>query len=498
MIYMDRELEEYRQIIRKYPTYQVLEYFFNESVDIFNNYNNGIRWDNVPIYNKRFGRKTQECSFNVAQWDLVEACFYSIKYSNDYRSNVVDENTFYRILNETRMISEKLESSSMPKENYLYKHLICIGNMEFDYEIPNIKNKFNRLYHIMLSINNNSKYDQTKKVCYINFKNKFYEITGIDYEKYIKCYMLLVLLSTARKESNLMSLVDSIEFDANRLEFNKDEMKAIIKFQSRDYSFYREYDNWNILKYYPIVQLDKYNNKYIVSNISSLLISFSEFMYWSIRNYYKDINSRDFTSYFGHCFEYYLDDFLGYYKINHTKLDEGTDKKPDWKIETQKYIILVEQKAALYPIDTRVITFENRIDKLNEYLNNNIKNAFVQLNNYDINSSKTIIRICLTFENIYLEELIQDLILPNVSNIKGERYLNWIVPINDFEKLIILLNMSEEKFNNIISKKIELERSSNKDGRGFDKLLSSYRNDYIDNVIDYFGKITDDLKNALK
>ena len=64
--------------------------------------------------------------------------------------------------------------------------------MEFDFENLNIQSKFNRLYHMMTIINQNKKYDQTNKVNYIDFKKKFYEITDIEYDKYIKCYMIII------------------------------------------------------------------------------------------------------------------------------------------------------------------------------------------------------------------------------------------------------------------------------------------------------------------
>ena len=41
------------------------------------------------------------------------------------------------------------------KNEDLYKHLICITNMEFDFETLNIKSRFNRLYYIMTIINKN-------------------------------------------------------------------------------------------------------------------------------------------------------------------------------------------------------------------------------------------------------------------------------------------------------------------------------------------------------
>lgn len=494
---MDQELYEFKQCIRKFPTYNLLEYFFDESTDIYKNYNNGTRLDTVPIYNKKTGNKIGDYPFYISQWDLLEVCFYSIKYGNDYRFNEINKNEFYTILNKTKHISEKLENASALEENELYKHLICITNMEFDFQTLNIQNKFNRLYHIITIINNNPNYDQTNKVCYIDLKKKFYEITKIDYDKYIKCYMLITLLATTRKNSNFISIVEYIQFDIEKLGFNKGDIESIIQLQSKDYSFYKDYDNWNILKYNPIVHSQKYQDKYIITNIPALLISFSEFTYWTIRNFYNNIGSRDFTTYFGHCFEYYLNDFFIEYNIKSEKIDEDDNKKPDWKIETDNYIFLIEQKAGLYPIDTRSITSENRFDALNGYLKNNIEKAFIQLNNYEIKSKKSIIRICLTFEQIYMTELVQEIVLPTISNIKNQ-HLNWIVPINEFEKLFILLSENEEKFNSIIEEKIRLEETLDKNGRGFDKLLETYKNKYISEKIDYFHSILNEELKVLK
>lgn len=495
---MDRELNEYKQYIRKFPTYNVLEYFSKESMDIYKNYKIGIKMENVPLYNKKTGMKIGEHRFDITQWNLLEVSFNSIKYGNDYRSFLMNRNEFYTLLNKTRIISEKLEDISSFSDGDIFKHLICISNMEFDFEIANIQSKFNRLYHIMNTINNNSKYNQTKEVNYINFSEKFKNITGIDYIKYIRCYMLIVLLSATRVNTNIMDLIDDIKFDVDKLGFTKEDIKNIIKNQSKDYFFYRQYNNWNILKYNPIVHCDKNHDKYIISNISALTISFSEFMYWTIRNYYCELNSLNFTNYFGHCFEYYLNDFFDEYNITYEKLDENNDKIPDWKIETDNYIFLIEQKSALYPLDTRDITAKRRIKILDKYLKDNIEKAFIQLNNYNTCSDKIVIKICLTFEQIYFTETVQEIVLPKIKSIKDDDYLNWVVPINDFEKLFIILSKNKKEFDKIIQNKIKLEKEKYNNGRGFDTILGKYKNDYVLNKINYFKQITDDMKRILK
>ena len=493
---MKQELENYKKYIRKFPTYNVLEYFSQESMDIYKNHAAGIKYEEVPLYNKRCGMKIGTQKFLITQWILIEVCFNSIKFSNDYRNNLIGKNEYYMLLNKTNKMAEKIESETYEKDN-IFKHLICIANMEFDLEILDIENRFNRLYHMMTTINNNPKYDQTNKINYINFKDKFYKITGINYDKYINCYIFIVLISSLRKNTNIMDLVDDIKFDVSKLGFTKDEIREIISLQSKDYSFYREYDNWNILKYNPIVHSDRFKDKYIISNISALMISFSEFMYWKIRNSYCESKSNDFTNYFGHCFEFYLNDFFEEYGINHYKIPEIKDKTPDWKVETTNYIFLIEQKASLYPMDTRTITMPNRIASLEKYLKDNIKKAFIQLNNYKIESEKTIIRICLTLEHIYFPETIQEIVFKEITEVEFNDSLNWIVFIDDFEKLFEILSRDEEEFDRIINKKIDLEKNQSNNGRGFDMLLSSYKNDYICNKINYFEQILNKEKDLL-
>ena len=487
---MEQEINDYKQYIRRFSTYDILDYFSKISIDIYKNCYKGVKViKDKPFYSKKTGMKMGTHTFIITQWELLEICFNAIKYGNDYRNNLITENEFYTLINKTKILSEKLENAKSFKNDDIFKHLICITNMEFDFENLNIQSKFNRLYHMMTIINQNKKYDQTNKVNYIDFKKKFYEITDIEYDKYIKCYMIIVLLASSGKNTNIMEIIDSINFDITKLGFTKDDMKLIIQLQSKEYSFYKDKDNWNFLKYNPIVHSSRFKEKYIIANISALMISFSEFMYWTIRNYYCNIGSNDFTNYFGHCFEYYLNDFFEFYNIKHYKIPETNDKVPDWKVETNDYIFLIEQKSALYPLNTRSITSDDRIKVLDKYISDNIKNAFVQLNNYDINSTKTIIRICLMLEDINIPDTVQDIVLKEIKNKKGHDYLNWIVSIDDFEKLFSMLSRNEKKFNDLIENKIKLEKSKSNKGRGFDILLSSYKNEYITNKINYFKQI---------
>lgn len=485
---------EYKQYIRKFATCDVLQHYAKESINIYNSTENNVKFENIAVYNKKTGLKSGVHQIHIAQWDLLEICFNSIKYSNDYRNVEIDKNAHYNMINLTKKRAEILEQSSGLTQENLFKHLMCIANMEFDLEKIAIKNRFNRIYHIMTNINKNAKYDQTNKVCYIDFLEMFYKITEFDYDTYIRGYFLICALVIGTENPDILSVIEKIDLDISIFGISKENLIKLLTFQSKDYEFYKHYDNWNILKYFPIVKTKK-DSRLIISNLSALLICFSESMYWTIRNYYCEKGSRDFTSYFGHCFEFYMNELFETYNIEAEKLEEKNNgKRPDWKLETKKYIFYIEQKAALYPMETRSIISSKRIDTLNNYVNTNIKKAFIQLNSYEEKSSKIIIRICLTFETIYFPETLQDLVIPKIS-LKGETYLNWIVSINEFEKLMYILSSDEDKFNSIINRKIKLEKTKSKNGRGFDTILSTEQNDFISNKINYFDNY---LKKYLK
>lgn len=186
---------------------------------------------------------------------------------------------------------------------------------------------------------------------------------------------------------------------------------------------------------------------------------------------------------------------FNYYKIdNYKKIKENKTKQPDWLVETDDYNILIEQKATLFTIGSRDTTLNNKYEELEKFLDV-IKKGFVQLSNYKTSNEKTTIRICLTFEEVDGVECIQEAATEKLNIDDKEMY--WVVNIGEFEKLIFLLKNNYEKFKEVITKKINLEKSHDKNGRSFDMILSD-ENDYMKNRIDYFYKISLDLENKLK
>lgn len=498
---IERKEEHFQKFIRKFKTKNLLEYFSMKSIEAFQNKKEAFTIVDIPYYNKTTGERGITQNFCFGQWELVQICYYAIKYSNDYRGGNVDESLFYHLLNENKIMDEVLEK--IPEEMdeiKLFEHLQCLTNVQFDFQTLQIKSRFNRMYQIIRIINNNPKYNQTNEVCYIDFETEFKKITGIDLEKYIEVYYFIILITTTRKNTNLYDIINDIHFDITNLGFSKLDILNVLEIESRNYMFYKQSDNWNSLKYYPIVKVESEDNKYIISNIFSVMLSFPNSVYWILRNYYKQINSNDFTIYFGKCFEYYFQEILDCYSIKYEKLEESkkqNKKMPDWKIVTDDYIFLIEQKASLFPIDARTTTKEERYIKIEDYFDKNIVKAFKQLNSYvEKDTSKIVVRICLTYEKIYMEENAKR-IVESKMDFKSDIELNWIVNIDEIEILMSLLATNYKKFKEVIEQKIILEKRRDKNGRNFEKLLGGCTYDYTENNINHFERIGNDLKQKL-
>lgn len=483
---LDYEEKDFITLLRKYPTDKLLEYFSNKSLEI----DGGVKLENpITLKNRTRIFKT---NLIVIQWELTQICYYSIKYSNDYRNKDIELGDFYRIFKTNKRYDESMEMIEIDNMDYIKieKHMQCLTNVQFDYQRDRMISKFNRIFKIMYDINSNISYIEKSGSFYINFSEKFKEITKVEMKKFIKVWTIITLYSLMSKISDVNIIADILENYKDNIGITKEELWTIINYYSKDYEYYKKSNNWNVLRYYPVVRTKK-NERYIITNIASLMNSLPDIPYWIIRNYYKDLNKRDFTSYFGMCFEYYLNDLFNFYNINAEKLKEnGKNKIPDWKIETDNYTILVEQKASLFPIDARVTTKYERYESIEKYFENIVK-AFKQLNSFSTKENKKVIKMCLTYEKIHMPENAQD-IINNEFNV--DMSLDWIVNIDEFESLMQILKENEEKFNRIIEEKISLEKNNSKDGRSFEKILGKVESDYALNEINYFDKFIEELQ----
>ncbi|WP_270660452.1 hypothetical protein, partial [Paraclostridium bifermentans] len=264
-------------------------------------------------------------------------------------------------------------------------------------------------------------------------------------------------------------------------------------------STYREYRESGFekhhLKFKPIIKTD--NKKILISNQYLLYNLLAEGLYWIIRNYFNSKGRQDFTNVFGLYYEKYLEDICTYYldSDKFKKLVEDSKSQIcDWKIETSKYILLVEQKSALASIFTKNIHPD--IKQIKSYLKrlgkgfNQLKTSEDKIKNPD---NKIIVKLLVHYESLYMPEILEDEIIKTLNKSADEYMNTFLATSSDIERIIYALSQGDDILNRIIDQKLYLEKIKDTNGRSFSKILDDnyIPNDYLKNVKNHYEKMVE-------
>ena len=184
-------------------------------------------------------------------------------------------------------------------------------------------------------------------------ENIFHTEIGIKLKSFIK--ILLVLVNFGFKDIKLPCIQvnnDLIKIDED---LSADNFNQIIELYTGDYSYY-----WNSTVQHfslfikPIIRT-KRTNELIISNIFLLIRKIYDGAFWILRDIFfnKQNGSREFTSEYGRYYEKYIENLLNFYlkKDQFERIEEvENNKRADWIIYTQEYILLIEQKSSLMSI----------------------------------------------------------------------------------------------------------------------------------------------------
>ena len=461
--------EEIYILFRKYNVFDIIKFSYIKSIE------------NID----------KERVIDYQDWNLIQVSFLALKHSSLYKKTSFKMVDFVNLYNANNTHNTMILHKNKSEDNKVNVQKIL--NYERDFiNNAGFIGQFNRIYHILKFISRNEKFINfinSKNINYIDCIKLIENLTLINFDMYIDYLFILCLFGY----HNIDVELEIKKFTNDHILYNYDDFIRILNLLSRNVEFFRNTDlDWNILRVNPII---KTRNEYLVINYIAYCYKLFLSPYWLLRNYYENNNSTDFISFFGYCFELYLQDFFDNYKIEAKKVPEVNKKMPDWKIETEKFIFLIEQKSSLYPLNTYSFTNSGNEKSIEKFENNFIE-AFEQLNNYNPKTNKTIIRMCLLLESMEMPEIIEERVLPKIKNLKS-KHLNWLINIDDFEKLFYLYSTNTNEFNLIIENKIKLEETQDMNGRNFRKLLINAKNDYIENKIDYFTSICEKNLNSM-
>lgn len=458
------------EYLKKYNKKDLLDSFYNISKDIYklNKKKNFLNMNyKFYVFDNREEYKISHLKMLLPS-QLVRLSYYSLIYGNN---KIITNNK--KIENDKNILG-LLDNNLCGDINILKRDNIAMlhsmGQDQFWCQcINNEIYNFSRNYEILE---------------YIQCGNKdkiFNDVLGMTYNDFNKAMLELLVMYIHIDNQN--EVFDKI------INYDKNSYKLI-----QYYTFNLDTDKhmgYQGLLYKPFIKI---NNKYILTNIYSLFKCFSNSAYWVIRNYYCKQGDGSFITEFGNKAEIYIHKLLDTYLNNkyvYNKIKEKKSKTCDWAIETNKYILLIEQKTYLENLKSKNIDID--IKKFREDIKK-YKTAIEQLNTTEKNdyncSPKKVIKIILHYDEFYF----QSSILGTLKDEKDYDINNMIMlNMDEFERIIYCLSCDEEKFNHIIEE--ILYGYNNYNGKDIEIILreQKIKNDYCKNIKNNFDKIKNDI-----
>lgn len=407
--------------------------------------------------------------YKVYLWEMNEILYLSLK-GNSKCDSTMSEYNFYEIFFECIYLIRK--SSDNHDESNISDLFSLLSNEQFLFQKQFNLSNFNRTFYMLFEIDSTCEisFYNLKKVIEEKYKLKFdYAVTLI-----ISITTLIWSYSSKNHKLSVNYIVDSIK---KVISDDNNDVEKILRSMivTKDYYTKKRTLNYYTLLSTPLVYNEDETEFYII-NKRSFEIYMENFFYWEIRNYYFNKEDDQFLIQFGTRFELYMENFLNNHNFSYEKIATYNESKPDWKIIIGDYIILLEQKSALYNLNSRVVFDQKNLDNIDKYNTNHIEKAFKQLNSIEI-GTKNIIRICLTYETINLELSVRKNIWDK-CNYKFPMINNWIMNIDVFEQFLLLSKSDENKFYYFIEQNFNHEQTTFQDLLKNKKSLFSKDNEF--------------------
>lgn len=448
-------MNELEREIKKYKLDELLILFADQSKELFLN--------NIPFkeveWKRYIGGLLQVFKQPLPAWGLADLSCLAIKLSNDYRSSNPQVDDVYKLNNLLAKVSDdeaKRKKTDISQQDMKAHILFGLSQKQFWYQeiirATNIYYNFLRYYILLHEI---------PLLCPTHrFPDEdLFDTTGFNINNFSQ--LLMAGFAYNYNSSSLINLKISDELKEKFSILTEDNLSKCLDFFIGDYNFYRTTSIPNNPLYIkPLIRTDK--GKLIISNAFIWARKLYEGIYWIIRNKYMEEGSQAFTNKFGEYYEKYIEEVLRYYlKQNQYRriINKGERNKADWLIETDQYILVVEQKSSLMTISLKEEYPSLTI--LDEYLTKNFKEAYIQIAETIKaigESSKTVIKLILHFEKFFLgEAIIKDRVNQLFKDSINDLSNYFFIETEEFEKLIQILSEDEDVFNKIIEIKLSYE-----------------------------------------
>lgn len=462
------------KILRKYKLYDLVYAISEISREMF------IDFKFMKIYNRN--------PTMVSVWDMIGLSYIGIcKCSESEKKSLKNNNDVLSILKKYVKYKRKKYLKELNKNKENISNLNLITYISFGHAQEQLPHQSRYLmiedstrnFELLNILRNNSKN--------IDVDNIMQETFGMNFEEFIYNFSGLLFIATLSSDITDIN-IDSIIKNNKNISYEK--LFKIREYYSASYEDFRKSKlGKQYLKLKPIVKTS--DNRYIVINTYLLYEKLIDGAYWVIRDYYEKRGKQTFVNEFGKIYEIYLENLFDRYlkEYKYEKLEESMEEKRcDWKVKTNKYTILIEQKSSLININTKDLYTD--IKTIEKYLLEKLSKAFIQLDSTEkqISSDKIVIKLALVYENLYIPEVleckIKEILNSEDKEIKNEYNNTFLIETREIERLMYILSTDENLFNKIIERKLEADEMPQGEKRSFLTIMEEFGVAQFNNYLD--------------
>lgn len=381
-------------------------------------------------------------TYKIGAWNINEVAYDLIKFSNDERNcklKNIDYNMF-RLLNDLPSNPDAINKITVDN---VWLFLQGMGDDQFKYQsYYNVFNDVER--NIYIFVESNLAWNQRDILTKI-INDKF----GCTIKEYLLSLLYIFTMLTS-DDVSIISLDNETYF--KNVGIPVESIKKILMYYSISYKEIRESELKHlILKVKPFVRNKE--ELLICPNIYNMVFAIGNALYWVIRDYYKEKNSKKFLIDFGVIFENYFYDLFVNNGLgdNIKKVKESnSDKMPDFVLTIDNHTIVFECKSTVPSIES--IQQDPDIKKLQNYYVH-IQKAYEQMQSYIGRNQmleKEVLKVIVEFTHDKDESL-----LKKCFSIEDDRLI--FMNITHIETLCDLYMKDRYLFNSIIDKLFDIE-----------------------------------------
>ncbi len=456
--------EALSESVRKYAADVALKRINRETVSLLLDEKsvNGVKIYRFPYYIHQRIRKEQDVL--ISGWTLHNLSYQIIKYSNDYRSGILEREDDLAILLcasvafDRREEKEYLNKFEYPKWEKMVYFWTGFCGEQSNYQVfqKNIDD-FTRELYILTS----------GRFCSSTFNvdNIVKKETGLTWINVIR--LLQVAWIKSFVPGDLRDLDSLKEYSIDSQDYN-----TILERYTSTYDDIRnDKNNLGRQQLYctPFVKTQK--GEVISINVFLNMFLIDHCIFWIVRDYFWKNNSQIFVSEFGKMFENYFAEVLSdYLQVGEFKrLPEEKTKRADWELTIDHHKFLVEQKSSILNLPVKQQLSD--LESMKRYYCRNIDEACKQLSNTEKDFAGEYIKVILLYDSYIVPNLLSDFIQNcNLQNVGGPF---WIMTIDEMEMLLYFCKQDRKEFHVLIDEKIKKDSERSKEGSSVENLLNN-------------------------